>query len=66
MIEKQSIGRTSRVMLQPCLILPLVNAKKLTAQRKGFWMRTSIDVFLALIVLCAGGFVGAALLGVLP
>ena len=29
-------------------------------------MRTFIDVFMAVIVLCAGGIVGAALLGVIP
>ena len=29
-------------------------------------MRTFSDVFMAVVVLCAGGIVGAALLGVLP
>jgi hypothetical protein len=29
-------------------------------------MRTWTDVFLTIAVLCAGGYVGAALLGVLP
>ncbi len=29
-------------------------------------MRTWNDIFMAMVILCAGGYVGAALLGVVP
>jgi len=43
-----------------------IKSAKSQTQRQGLWMRTFIDVFMAVVVLCAGGIVGAALLGVLP
>jgi len=35
-------------------------------QKQGLWMRIFIDVFMVVVVLCAGGIVGAALLGAIP
>lgn len=55
-----------RAMLPACFNTFFTRTQDATTRGEAPSMRTWKDIFLAMVILCAGGYVGAALLGVLP